>query len=339
MVCVALCVQVFILVCLVAWFSKTETCHRLMTNLFHSDITGLSDTPSPLQPPLPPSATPPLHSELILYCPFLFICYQCVISWWYVTCVSDDEVLKTLNPTLTAVKDDSVTPPHLQQQLQRLNNRDLPNGDINGDMDEKTKSAPDERDEPSDSDHRTDVASSLNNSEVRVLRQRGDGFALKCDGGEACWRPMVTTHWPRLLKLFGFTVASRFVIKLACVTCTWSDFLCCLTLPFHLSPSLSLSLSLRFLTLLPPIKLKFQVGFTSAPPTSPPPSFIAIILANPNTIRVVFIIAMAAIVISYSTLLVHHSRHRHEKYVQSWKMRNPYNKVACLKGHTQVSWS
>ena len=136
------------------------------------------------------------------------------------TCVSDEEVLESLNPTLTAVNDDSVTPPRLQQ-LQKLNDRDLPAGDINGDLDEKTKSAPNERDEPSDGDHRTDVASSLNSSEVRVLRQRGDGFALKCDGGEACWRPMVTTHWPRLLKLFGFSVESRFVVykTVACVMC------------------------------------------------------------------------------------------------------------------------
>ena len=92
----------------------------------------------------------------------------------------------------------------------------------------------------------------------------------------------------------------------------------------------------RFLTLLPPISLNFQVGFSSAPPPSPPPSLVAHILAHPNTIRVAFFVSMAAIVVSYSAILVRQSRHRHERYLQSWKMRNPYNKMVCLKGHTQV---
>ena len=55
--------QVFIIVCLAAWFSKTETCHRLMTSLFQSDMTSLTDSPVPqLQLPLPPPpVTPPIH--------------------------------------------------------------------------------------------------------------------------------------------------------------------------------------------------------------------------------------------------------------------------------------
>lgn len=132
------------------------------------------------------------------------------------TCISDEEVLKTLDPTMPPVPNDNMNPPHVQQQLERLNDRSLPTGGIDDDlaMNEKTKSTANERGDPSGSDHRMDVTSSLNNSDVRVLRQRGDGFALKCDGGEACWRPMVTTHWPRLLKLFGFSVESRFVVKM-----------------------------------------------------------------------------------------------------------------------------
>ena len=62
-----LSLQAFILVCLVAWFSKTETCHQLMTHLFQSDVTTLSDAPSPLELPLPPPVTPPIHSKLNAY--------------------------------------------------------------------------------------------------------------------------------------------------------------------------------------------------------------------------------------------------------------------------------
>jgi hypothetical protein len=60
--------QVFILVCLFAWFSKTETCHRLMTNLFQSDMASLTDSPVPqLQLPLPPPpVTPPIHGEGVI---------------------------------------------------------------------------------------------------------------------------------------------------------------------------------------------------------------------------------------------------------------------------------
>ena len=92
----------------------------------------------------------------------------------------------------------------------------------------------------------------------------------------------------------------------------------------------------RFLTLLPPINLNFQVGFISAPRPAPGPSPFSLILAHPNTIRITFLVAMATIVISYSVVLLKLYRRRHERYLQSIKTKNPYNKMACLKGHTQV---
>ena len=111
---------------------------------------------------------------------------------------SGKELLKSLDPTLSAVAVDNVTPPHVQQPLPGLN-------------DGKNKPRSKEKGDLARGDHWADVTFALNSSEVRVLRERGDGFAVKCDDGEACWRPMVTTHWPRLLRQFGFPVESRFV--------------------------------------------------------------------------------------------------------------------------------
>ena len=74
--------QAFILVCLLAWFSKTQTCHRLMTHLFQSaEIAGLTDSPavgSPLQLPLPPPVTTPIHGKEQYQ---LNLCLR--ISYWH----------------------------------------------------------------------------------------------------------------------------------------------------------------------------------------------------------------------------------------------------------------
>ena len=44
---------------------------------------------------------------------------------------------------------------------------------------------------------------------VLVTREAGDGFGVRCEGGEACWRPMLTTHWPQLLEHYGYPMESR----------------------------------------------------------------------------------------------------------------------------------
>ena len=120
----------------------------------------------------------------------------------HVTFVSDDELLKGIDPALSPVAVDNQTPPHSQL----LQNKDIPIGNI-----DKTERVVNERGDPAvaASDLFTDSASSLNSSEVRIVRLRRDGFAAQCDGGVACWRPMVTTHWPRLLRQFGYFVDSR----------------------------------------------------------------------------------------------------------------------------------
>ena len=107
-----------------------------------------------------------------------------------------------MDPVLPAVTIDNQTPPHLQL----IQNRNLPTSNI-----DETKGVVNERGDPTvaASDHFTDSASSLNNSEVRIVRLRRDGFGVRCDRGVACWRPMVTTHWPRLLRQFGYFVDSR----------------------------------------------------------------------------------------------------------------------------------
>ena len=39
---------------------------------------------------------------------------------------------------------------------------------------------------------------------VEVYRGGGDGWRVKCEGGEVCWHAMVTTHWPKLLNHYGY---------------------------------------------------------------------------------------------------------------------------------------
>ncbi len=41
------------------------------------------------------------------------------------------------------------------------------------------------------------------------FRSDEDGFAVYCEDDSYCWRPMVTTHWPRLLKLYNVTLEKR----------------------------------------------------------------------------------------------------------------------------------
>ena len=43
-----------------------------------------------------------------------------------------------------------------------------------------------------------------------VMREAGqDGWGVVCEGGEMCWRAMVTTHWPKLLDHYGFPTKNR----------------------------------------------------------------------------------------------------------------------------------
>ena len=55
-----------------------------------------------------------------------------------------------------------------------------------------------------------DLVSALDAGEVMVeARKDEDGFGVRCEDGEVCWRPMVTTHWPRLLNYTGYGTAGR----------------------------------------------------------------------------------------------------------------------------------
>ena len=99
---------------------------------------------------------------------------------------------------------DNVTPPHMKF----LNDRCLPtspNNNLNSDdapvISDKSKlaaTATNKRGDPitNGNEHWSDstAVSAPNSSDVRVVRVERGGFGMKCDGGEACWRPMVTTH-------------------------------------------------------------------------------------------------------------------------------------------------
>ena len=128
-----------------------------------------------------------------------------------------DQTLKSLPPVAV----DNVTPPHMKF----LNDRGLPtspNDNLNdadvpiiSDKSKPAATATNERGDPiaNGNEHWSDstAASALNGSNVRIVRVGRDGFGVKCDGGEACWRPMVTTHWPRLLRHFSYIVKNRSV--------------------------------------------------------------------------------------------------------------------------------
>lgn len=44
---------------------------------------------------------------------------------------------------------------------------------------------------------------------TQVFHSGVDGFSVTCEGGELCWRPMVTTHWPKLLHHYGYDTENR----------------------------------------------------------------------------------------------------------------------------------
>ena len=134
-----------------------------------------------------------------------------------------DQTLQSL-PSVTV---DNLTPPHMKF----LDDRGLPTSPNNNLQDNNNDAAPvigdksksaatatstNERGDPiaNGNDHWSDStgASALNSSDIRIVRVGRDGFGVKCDRGEACWRPMVTTHWPRLLRHFGYVMESRSVM-------------------------------------------------------------------------------------------------------------------------------
>ena len=54
------------------------------------------------------------------------------------------------------------------------------------------------------------LVAELNETEMGVVTRSGpDGFAQMCKGQELCWRPMVSTHWPRLLNYAGYSTEGR----------------------------------------------------------------------------------------------------------------------------------
>ena len=45
--------------------------------------------------------------------------------------------------------------------------------------------------------------------DIEVVRSGVEGWVVECEGGEVCWRPMVTTHWPKLLQHYGYSIEER----------------------------------------------------------------------------------------------------------------------------------
>ncbi len=58
--------------------------------------------------------------------------------------------------------------------------------------------------------HWAEFLSNLNQSSIRISHRMEDGYRVKCGyNREVCWRPMVTTHWPRLLNYTGYNMDGR----------------------------------------------------------------------------------------------------------------------------------
>ncbi len=51
--------------------------------------------------------------------------------------------------------------------------------------------------------------SDVSDEKIQIFRTAKDGFDVRCER-EMCWRPMVTTHWPRLLQHYGNQTEGRY---------------------------------------------------------------------------------------------------------------------------------
>ncbi len=71
--------------------------------------------------------------------------------------------------------------------------------------------------------------SDLPDEKIQVFRTAKDGFDLQCEN-ELCWRPMVTTHWPRLFHYYDYDMEGRLA------TCATAIGVC-RTLPEKLAKS------------------------------------------------------------------------------------------------------
>ena len=56
----------------------------------------------------------------------------------------------------------------------------------------------------------------VSDEKIQIFRTAKDGFDVRCER-EMCWRPMVTTHWPRLLRHHGYNMEGRCVIYILAV--------------------------------------------------------------------------------------------------------------------------
>ena len=76
--------------------------------------------------------------------------------------------------------------------------------------------------------HWAEFLSRLNQSSISVSRRMEDGFQLKCGyNREVCWRPMVTTHWRRLLNYTGYSTDGKYVCMYRILYTGSRTSLCC----------------------------------------------------------------------------------------------------------------
>ena len=113
------------------------------------------------------------------------------------------------------------------------------------------------------------------------------------------------------------------------------NFTCMHTVQYCCAKTVKL---LRFLTLLPPISLSLRLGSSPPPSSSQTPTpTLPHILVHPYMLRGIFIIILSTSATAYIAFLIRSSRQRHYMSIKSVRMRKHSSRVACLKGHTQVS--
>lgn len=136
-----------------------------------------------------------------------------------------------------------------------------------------------------------------------VYRRSIDGLAMEC-GGNFCWRPMVTDHWPKLLRHYGYPVKSRFI------------------------------------SLLQPINLSLQLGFSIPQPEhhSTDDSFyryVVLRLQWPYLARALFTVAAVGFIGAYFILLSVSTWNRRARSQKRVEKRLVHSKPCALKGHQQ----